>query len=148
MSDFYEGRPQDRRDNENTRRRSYDDDYDPVMRRFDARYDEEVWPHSGPGIFSFLLSLLGVFLSLTFLGAVVSNIGADFEFEVQTLTPLGATLLIGLLGSGLCFGIGLILGIIGCSQNRRKRVFAVLGVVFCSLGLLGACGLLGLGAMG
>jgi hypothetical protein len=49
-----------------------------------------------------------------------------------------------IVGAGMCL-LGLILGIIGCCQKDRKRVFAVIGTVLNGLILFGLCGLMSIG---
>jgi hypothetical protein len=94
--------------------------------------------HSGPGIASFILGLLGILLAIV--GLVVAVVGiADYLKGNDYILPEPAELaanglfLAGSLMFVLSFlvsVVGLVLGIVGCVIRNRRRVFAILGVVF------------------
>lgn len=97
---------------------------------------------SGPGIASFVLSLLAVIgyaVSLTLITTTVLDImdqPADIIAE-DLLQRTGALLGILLfLLSGLLDLIALILGIVGLAVKNRRKVFAILGTIFSALSLL------------
>ncbi len=91
--------------------------------------------HSGPGIASFVLSmvsLLGYIVSVALIGALISPI---LDVESNTLTTnenmvqkLGIAVLVVILFI-LMNVIGLILGIVGVSLKNRKNIFAILGLI-------------------
>ena len=91
--------------------------------------------HSGPGIASFVLSmvsLLGYIVSVALIGALISPI---LDVESNTLTTnenmvqkLGIAVLVVILFI-LMNVIGLILGIVGVSLKNRKKIFAILGLI-------------------
>jgi hypothetical protein len=103
--------------------------------------------HSGLGIAAFILSLCGGIL--LFLLIVVAG-------YAEMTTPGGldesapATVLLGLalLGAGLMEVVALALGIAGVLQRDRRKVFAILGMVFSAGTLLGTAGLMVLGTLG
>lgn len=95
--------------------------------------------HSGPGIASFIITLISIFC---FVIGLASSITAGVLEEAYTVAAnpeeqLGYVVggLFILLSGVLCF-IGLILGIVGLSVQNRKKIFAILGTVFSGIGLL------------
>lgn len=103
--------------------------------------------HSGPGIASFVMSLLagigyivlfvgGVAVLSTQLAGLMPNLNLENLEQLQQTPELVASLLfigLGMLGSFVFALIGLILGIIGLLQQNRKKVFAVIGTVLSGL---------------
>lgn len=97
---------------------------------------------SGPGIASFVLSLLaviGYITSLTLITSTVldlmdqpANVIAE-DLMQRTGALLGILLF---LVSGLLDLIALILGIVGLAVKNRRKVFAILGTIFSALSLL------------
>ncbi len=90
--------------------------------------------HSGVGITSFVISLaIGLAVFAVFVFVVIINIvnGSIGDREYPIAMILGMIIMF----SGLGYVIGLILGIIGVLKKHRKRVFAVLGIIFNLLGL-------------
>ncbi|MGG6312121.1 hypothetical protein [Paenibacillus macerans] len=108
---------------------------------------------SGPGIASFVISLLaviGYIASLMLITSTVldimdqpANVIAE-DLLQRTEALLGILLF---LVSGLLDLIALILGIIGLAIKNRRKVFAILGTVFSALSLLVLIGLFVLGSM-
>ena len=104
--------------------------------------------HSGIGIASFILSLL---CGLTLVGIIIVAmvIGARSGGELDERSP--AVMAIGcsaLLGLALTL-LGLILGIVGIMQKDRKKTFAILGLIFNAVILVGTVALILVGmAMG
>jgi len=92
--------------------------------------------HSGPGIVSFILSLLMVVL---FIGIIVA-FAAKASDAIDELGQVDIERLqnetsfvfygMGMLGAVVGNIVGLVLGIIGLAQKNRNKVFAVLGTVF------------------
>jgi hypothetical protein len=120
-------------------RRRYDDDpYD------DDRFRMESPPHSAPGVASFIAAILAGLLAF---GAIfIAAIHADeIEFEVQQKTGVGVSFILLFLGSMATVLVGVVLGIVGCVQPHRKKIFAILGLVFNLLIVLGMCGLMLIG---
>jgi hypothetical protein len=112
------------------------DDYDD--------YDDEelLLKHSGPGVASFIIALaagIAVGLSILVAGIVEASrpgaLGPGSSGEVMIGAVVCLGLLIALVGLGL--------GIAGVCQSNRKKVFAVIGLIFNGLILLGG-GLLAL----
>ncbi len=100
--------------------------------------------HSGFGLASFVISLVGGVGSLVSIVAAAitaanrPNIGDDSP-EIMLLGVL--VLVFGILAPL----VGTILGIVGCVQKDRKRVFAILGTVFNGVVLLGMIAVVALG---
>lgn len=118
----------------------YDDDF-----RHDERRFPDAMPNSGPGVVSFVLSIAALFLAFGFIAFAAIHADDDPAFEIENFTGKGAFMLATLLGSvGLAL-IGIILGIVGCSQSDRRKLFAVLGLSFNLLMLFGWCGLMAIG---
>jgi hypothetical protein len=124
-----------------------------VPRRRSSRYDEEEDlprfrqepPHSGLGIASFALS---IFLGLVvFLLIVVAGVLEATNPGMSNNSP--AVMLLGLAFIAALLGdvAALILGAAGLFQENRKKVFALLGVIFSGLLLLGSLFLILLGML-
>jgi hypothetical protein len=96
--------------------------------------------HSGLGIASFVISLGVIGLDvLTILAGLIVGIilPGIFADESRFLAILASVIF---LGGGIAF-IGLFLGISGASQKNRKKIFAILGIIFNAVILLGLAGL-------
>ena len=100
--------------------------------------------HSGVGIASFVLfgvgfvAIVGLF---TYAGVLETSTqgGIDESSAVAVIIGWLAILLIGMLL------VGVILGAIGLFQSNRRRIFAVLGLVFNLLVLMMTAGIIWLG---
>jgi len=97
--------------------------------------------HSGPGIASFILGLLGILSAIVGLLVIFVtladyatpnglNIPDSEELAANAAVAVGALLY---LLSLLLSLVGIVLGIVGCVIRNRRRIFAVLGLVFSSL---------------
>ena len=119
--------------------RDYDDEsYEEVDR---GGYSRARWPHSGIGIASFIAGIVA--LLMTF-GAIALMVVAVAGARHAPEPPQKVVVLTGLiiLGAGLIALIGVGLGIGGCCQTDRKKVFAIVGLVINALLLLGIIGLM------
>jgi len=113
---------------------------------------ESPWPaekkHSGPGIASFVLSIVGGLLIATAIvaaGVISSANNQAFADDSTETIALGFTI-IGLL---LMDVIALTLGVVGLCQSDRKKIFAALGSLFSLAIGVGTIGLIAIGlAMG
>ncbi len=92
--------------------------------------------HSGFGIASFAIAVIVGLLDFAIV--VVAGI-VDFSspYGEDDRSPLAAPVVLGICGSVFVSLIGLVIGIVGLIQSQRKRAFAVLGVVLCSLLIVG-----------
>lgn len=103
--------------------------------------------HSRMGIASFIIAILTtvlivvLFIIAGVIGASVFS-GADpGSIDPQSIQDSPAFAGLALVGIGFIVGIGLflvglVLGLIGIFQRRRKRLFAVLGTIFNGLAVL------------
>ncbi len=96
--------------------------------------------HSGLGIASFVLAILGIILliiSFILTANAAANISASMtEEEFVASAPgiiIASFLVLLTIGFNL---IGFILGIIGLFQKQRKKLFSILGVVLNSIGFV------------
>lgn len=91
--------------------------------------------HSGPGISSFILNLVAIAgyiggLSLFFVSFYHAGLSSTSDAEeVLSQNSLVAGLFI-LVASALINVIGIITAIVGLALKNRKKLFAVLGLVF------------------
>jgi hypothetical protein len=145
-----------------------DDDYDddeeeryerrrPVrrLRRPPPRYEDEDWEprhrkrpvrHSGLGIASFILGGVAGFLILVLFmiaGVMENNDPGIFDEAPPQVVAL-VVLILGCLALNLG---GLVLGLIGVFQRRRSKVFPGIGIGVNAFVLLGAVGLMCIGAL-
>jgi len=100
--------------------------------------------HSGLGIASFIMALgMGVLEFVLFIAAGImeTRTPGGIDENSPAAIVLGLALIGGLLLDMLAVG----LGIAGLLQPRRKKVFAILGVIIGTMILLGVIGLIGLG---
>nr|WP_154983032.1 hypothetical protein [Paenibacillus xylanexedens] len=99
--------------------------------------------HSGPGIASFVIGLVGflghlvTFVLMSFLlNSSIELLGSSVSREELAIHP---AFVIGSLAFLVCLilnFIGLILGIIGLVLKNRKKVFAVIGTILSGLLIL------------
>ncbi|WP_068503605.1 hypothetical protein [Paenibacillus kribbensis] len=106
--------------------------------------------HSGPGIASFILSLVSL-IGYIIMAIMVINLLAHFH-QYQTMNPevvlqqTGAALLPFIfLGSLLLNCSGLVVGIIGIALKNRKKAFAITGLIINALIIVGFIALLAIG---
>ncbi|MFO0865837.1 MAG: hypothetical protein U0744_14495 [Gemmataceae bacterium] len=121
-------------------RRRYDED-DPYD---DDRLRRDSLPHSAPGIASFIAAILAGLLAFGMILLAAAN-ADNIEFEIERKSGIGVAFIFLLLGSGATMLVGVILGIVGCVQPHRKKIFAILGLVFNLLIVLAVCGLMLIG---
>ena len=101
-------------------------------------------PHSGLGITALVLSVLcgvSMFGLVLLAGIMEASTPGGINEESPEAIMLGLCILGGIL---LSF-IGLGLGIAGLFQGNRKKLFAVLGVIFNGMIVFGMCVLMGIG---
>ncbi|MED5016858.1 hypothetical protein P9847_06015 [Paenibacillus chibensis] len=101
--------------------------------------------HSGPGIASFIISLvsmLAYIVSVGAMGAIFSSSlngeGLSWSDSSTTGVTIITIILIGLFAANL---IGIVLGIVGLVLRNRKKIFAILGlslntIIILSFGLM------------
>ncbi len=106
--------------------------------------------HSGPGIASFIMSLVSL-IGYIIMGIMVINLLAHFS-QYQTMNPevvlqqTGTALLPFIfLGSLLLNCSGLVVGIIGIALKNRKKAFAITGLIINALIIVGFIALLAIG---
>ena len=104
--------------------------------------------HSGIGIASFILSLaMGALLFLLLIVAGVMESSSPGGIDEESPEAVGLGLL--LIGSFIAQLVAAGLAIGGLCQRDRKKIFAVLGLVFSLLAVFGLTGIVLLGlAMG
>lgn len=103
-------------------------------------------PNSSWGIASFIISLVcNVGLSMAILLSGIAEMSTPYGIDEDSLSAG----LLGLLMFGMWFGVSLVLGIVGLTQDQYNKVLAILGTVFSAIGLLGSIFLVLIGlAMG
>lgn len=101
--------------------------------------------HSGPGIASFIISLvsmLAYIVSVGAMGAIFSSSlngeGLSWSDSSTTGVTVITIILIGLFAANLT---GIVLGIVGLVLRNRKKIFAILGlslntIIILSFGLM------------
>ncbi|WP_311082246.1 hypothetical protein [Paenibacillus polymyxa] len=106
--------------------------------------------HSGPGIASFIMSLVSL-IGYIILAIMVINLLAHFG-QYQTMNPEIALQQTGtvmipfiFLGSLLLNCSGLVVGIIGIALKNRKKTFAIIGLIINALIIVGFIALLAIG---
>lgn len=100
--------------------------------------NNEKLKHSGVGIASFMINLLafmgyvGGFLTAAAAVGRLAKIGDSTEVAYKTLINTNS-FVIGVIVILICFIlniIGLILSVIGLATGRRKKLYAILGLIF------------------
>jgi hypothetical protein len=136
----------------------YDDEYDDYLderrgprvrrRRYEDEDDDRFYrrepTHSGLGVTSFILSLLsGLFLVIMVVlaTALTARNGAELDEESPEAILIGGAILLSMLVAL----VGAILGGVALGQRDRKKVFAILGLCFNLLVLIGTLGIIVLG---
>jgi hypothetical protein len=100
--------------------------------------------HSGLGIASFILSIicgLLIFLLIGAAGVIEASQPGGMDEESPQAVAIGLALFFFLFLALVAFGLGL--G--GLFQGNRKRIFAVLGMVFSAMILMGTIGIIAIG---
>lgn len=114
---------------------------------YDSTYDNQPpMLHSGLGIASFATSLLGWFTGFAVIVASVTMFNEDIDAlpdEDSGLILVG----LGAIGSAGLIFVSMFLGIAALFQADRKKMFAILGLVFGGMASLAFVGLLILGSM-
>ncbi|WP_314002617.1 hypothetical protein [uncultured Paenibacillus sp.] len=112
---------------------------------------------SGLGIASFIIGVVCVISLIASIviatASVMDFVSPDGTFDESMMASegAGALMMVGIviMGSLALSFAGLILGIIGCVQKNRRKVFATIGVILNGLLLVGFIGLMVIGfAMG
>jgi hypothetical protein len=93
-------------------------------------------PHSGPGVASFIISILTVIGAILAV-IVIASVGRKVKPE-EPLAILNGLLILGNMFLNL---IGVVLGIVGTVQANRNKVFAIIGLCLNGVMLLG-CGMI------
>ena len=92
--------------------------------------------HSGLGIASFILSIIAgifIFIIMIIAGAMEASTPGGIDEESVEAVLVGLFLFAFMFLSLVALG----LGIFGAVQAERKKVFAIIGIVFSSITLLG-----------
>ncbi|MEC0368855.1 hypothetical protein [Paenibacillus chibensis] len=101
--------------------------------------------HSGPGIASFIISLISMLAYIVSVGAMGAIFSSSLNGEGLSWSDSSTTgvtvitiILIGLFAANL---IGIVLGIVGLVLRNRKKIFAILGlslntIIILSFGLM------------
>ncbi|HDS1211800.1 TPA: hypothetical protein QD007_002403 [Shewanella algae] len=100
--------------------------------------------HSGPGIASFVTSILsGIALFITFIvaGTLETTTPGGMDENSMEAVLVGLMIIFMML---VCL-VSLGLGIGGLVQKERQKIFAILGTTFSGLIILGTIGLIALG---
>lgn len=101
--------------------------------------------HSGPGIASFVLGLLSILTGIISLLVMIVGL-ADYVTPEGLFIPDSEELAAdsAVLAGALLFFlslllsiVGVVLGIVGCVIRNRRRVFAILGLVFSAIVTVG-----------
>ena len=100
--------------------------------------------HSGFGIVSFILSMGSGLLSVAMV-VVAGVMEASTPGGMSEDDPMVVLVGLGILAGGFAMLISTIFGIAGLFQHNRKKVFAILGLVFSILGIVSFGGLILLG---
>ncbi|OWR28052.1 hypothetical protein CDO73_19385 [Saccharibacillus sp. O23] len=136
--------------------RSYEERMNPPFSPVDGPSPYDEYPrddrrfgplkHSGLGIASFVLALIGILLFIVCIVAIIGTVASmvDSTGQVANIESLeNGNLLMaigfagfGILGAAILNLIGLILGIIGLVVKDRKKVFAIIGTILNGLCVL------------
>jgi hypothetical protein len=129
------------------RRPTYEEDYDDESEDDSRRRYRRSLPHSGPGIASFVVAILaGLLIAAMFVGAIglaIAHGPNARDMPKQWLMVIGFA---ALGGMGIAF-FGAILGFTGLVVPERKKIFAVLGLIFNGVIILGVLLLILLGML-
>jgi hypothetical protein len=100
--------------------------------------------HAGVGIASFILSLIcGAMLlvMVVIAGVMQASTPGGMDEESAEAVALG----LGLIGFMFGSFLAVVLGVIGLFQSKRKKLFAILGLLFGGFALFGVLGLMVIG---
>lgn len=111
---------------------------------FDDDYEPPEAKHSGFGIASFAIAIAAALLEFV-LVATAGVLEASTKGGIDENSPLAILLGLAVIGGLLVALVGIGLGIAGLCQSRRKRVFAVLGMIMNPVVLFGVLGVMVLG---
>ncbi|MEO3943923.1 DUF4190 domain-containing protein [Gorillibacterium sp. CAU 1737] len=107
-------------------------------------------PHSGLGIASFIMSIIGLVITIGSLAAIFSVVADNLD-NLSDMEDSAMIAQLGLGGLGFLFAgilmlVGLILGIVGLVQKNRKKGFAIAGTIINAIvvGFFGISFLVGL----
>lgn len=99
--------------------------------------------HSGLGIASFCISLFAGLIMI-----VMIVLAGMLAASGQSEDSLGFALVgLGIIGMGVLLMVALGLGIAGVCMRDTKKLFAILGLVFSAVGLLGVGGIMLIGIL-
>ena len=102
--------------------------------------------HSGFGVASFIISILaGVLMFLVFLIGTIMQLSTPGGMDKQSIQAM----LVGLSIIALLFIdiVAVVLGIAGLFQKKRKKLFAILGIVFSSATVISMIALIIIGLL-
>jgi hypothetical protein len=121
---------------------NYDNYYQAQTQFQDASYPE--LQHSGLGIGSFVIALLCGFGEFAMVMAA-GFLEATTPGGLDGTSPAAILLGLGLFGGLFLAFVGIVLGVAGLVMSNRKKVFALLGMVFNAMVILGVVGLMVIG---
>jgi hypothetical protein len=102
--------------------------------------------HSGLGIASFIISIIVgilIFLLVVIAGIMETTTSGGINENSAGALILGATIF-ALIALDV---VGLGLGIAGCSQKNKKKIFAILGTIFAAATALGTIVMIIIGSL-
>ncbi|MDB5347622.1 MAG: hypothetical protein JWP89_5999 [Schlesneria sp.] len=101
------------------------------------------YPHSGPGIASFIASLFAgaAILALVVVAGVMGSQPGGMDEESPQAIILG----LGLIASAGLLVLSFVLGVTGMLQPKRNKLFAIMEATIAALVVVGFCGLIVLG---
>ncbi len=106
----------------------------------------QVYPHSGLGIASFAITMFaGVFMVLAIIlaGVLETTTPGGIDEESPAAFIVGLSIILLMLLQLVAFA----LGIAGAFQEFRKKLFAILGLIFSGIAVIGTIGLIILGLL-
>jgi hypothetical protein len=104
----------------------------------------EVMKHSGLGVASFVVSLIvGAIELITIISAAALEVQGQMTETSVSAVVIGMVILVGLFAN--LVGIGL--GIASVAQNKAKKIFGILGLIFNGCLILLILGLMFIGMM-
>ncbi|MBM4076400.1 MAG: hypothetical protein FJ267_12265 [Planctomycetes bacterium] len=122
-------------------------DYGRSPRSTARRRKSKTLPHSGPGIASFILSIVSAMMFFAVFAIAIVAAVVNPDEELAEGDPRLLFLGLGVIGSGLLTLLAVIFGVIGLIQTDRKKIFPIIGLVISSLTLIAIVGVMVLGMM-